>query len=84
MEAAMEALRSFDMAKAEATPADGADAAPGVDSGPHDARLAMAEDLADLRDELNRDMGSEAALALIQKIAGALPAIESSEEQPGS
>lgn len=76
MDAALEALRGFDMAKAEVTPAEDGSAAPGPDSGPTDPRVEVAEDLADLRDELNRDLESQRAVELIQKIATAYAAME--------
>lgn len=76
MEAALEALRGSVMAKAGDPAANGNQPAPEPSQADSDPLLSIAEDKADLRDALNRDLGSEEAVDLIRKIAAAYAASE--------
>lgn len=69
MDAAISALQASNMMKDNPEPENEEKTEPGPDSGSRDPRLELAEDLADLRDELNRDLGSAAARELVRKIA---------------
>lgn len=69
MQAAMDELRKLSMAKAE--PAANPEPEPEPDPG-----IELAEDLADLRDALNRDLESSEVVDLIHKISAAYAAME--------
>lgn len=81
MQAAIEALQACDIAKAGNPTAQTEESLHAAPAGLDGAVPGLAEDLAGLRDALNRDLASDEALALIQKIAAATlgrtkPAVE--------
>ena len=80
MEAALEALRASNLQKAGTPLDDGSDAPDAPAQADTDPLLAVAEDKADLRDELNRDLGSQQAVELIRKIAAVYDAIEADSD----
>lgn len=81
MQAAIEALQACDMAKAGNHMDQTEESRHAAPAGLDGAVPGLTEDLAGLRDALNRDLASDEALALIQKIAAATlgrtkPAVE--------